>query len=497
MILVLVAASARNASSVESMDVKESVDKRSVLAVVVVGVLMAAIDTTIVILALPTIDTYFHTSPTISIWIIMAYILVLTVLSAQVGKIGDRFGRAKMYNYGFLVFIVGSALCGLSTSIFMLIGARVLQAVGGAFLSTNSSAVVSDHFEPHERGKAFGYTGMGWNMGAILGIFLGGALTSIDWRLIFLINVPIGAIALPIAFRKVKDVIKKKKEKYDIAGSIILGVALTLLTIMAIFAMTEGLTPHIVEFLGVAAALFAAFGIMQRREKAPTIDPSIFKNRVFTLSVLAGTFQFMATFAVLFILILYLQGVRSLSPLMSSLYLLPGYVVGGLLAPVSGRLSDRIGARIPATAGLLLIAFAYLLYITLLTPTSPLYYILIITLFTGLGSALFFPSNTSAIMANAPKDKYGMASGVNRLLNNVGMVLSFVFALTIISIAIPRNVALAIFAGTQIGVASTAGFGAAFTKGLDAALLISIVIILIAVVMSAVRGKEDRRAPTQ
>lgn len=469
-------------------------DKKSVLTVVVVGVLMAAIDTTIVILALPTIDAYFHTSPSISIWIIMAYILVLTVLSAQVGRIGDRFGRAKMYNYGFLIFIVGSAVCGLSTSILMLIGARVLQAVGGAFLSTNSSAVVSDHFDPHERGRAFGYTGMGWNMGAILGIFLGGVLTSINWRLIFLINVPIGAVILPIAFRKVKDVIEKKKERYDVAGSIVLGVALTLLTIMAIFAMTEGLTPHIVEFLGVAAILFAVFGILQRREKAPTIDPGIFRNRVFTLSMLAGTFQFIATFAVLFILILYLQGVRALSPLMSSVYLLPGYIVGGLLAPMSGRLSDRIGARVPATAGLLLIALAYFLYITLLTPTSPLYYILIITLFTGLGSALFFPSNLSAIMAHAPKDKYGMAAGVNRLLNNVGMVLSFVIALTIISIAIPRSVALAIFTGTQIGVASGSVFSATFTKGLDAALLISIVIILVSAVMSAVRGKEDRRA---
>lgn len=479
------------------MSADEAVNKRSVLSVVVVGVLMAAIDTTIVILALPTIDTYFHTSPAVSIWIIMAYILVLTVLSAQVGKIGDRFGRAKMYNYGFLIFIVGSALCGLSFNILMLIGARVLQAVGGAFLSTNSSAVVSDHFDPQERGRAFGYTGMGWNMGAILGIFLGGALTSIDWRLIFLINVPIGAIVLPIAFRKVKDVVEKRKERYDVAGSIVLGIALTLLTIMAIFAMDEGLTPHIAEFLGVAGALFVAFGVLQRREKSPIIDPSIFKNRVFTLSMLAGTFQFMATFAVLFILILYLQGVRALSPLMSSLYLLPGYVVGGILAPMSGRLSDRIGARIPATAGLLLIAFAYFLYITLLSPTSPLYYILIITLFTGLGSALFFPSNTSAIMAHAPRDKYGMASGVNRLLNNVGMVLSFVLALTIISIAIPRTVALAIFAGTQIGVAGSPGFGAAFTNGLDAALLISIAIILVAAVMSAVRGKENRQGLPQ
>ena len=210
-------------------------NKSEILAVLVVGVLMSAIDITIVILALPTIDSGLHSGIALSIWVIMAYILVMTVLSTQVGKLGDKFGRAKLYNYGLGIFVVGSALCGLSPDIYALIGFRALQAVGGALIGTSSSAVVSDNFEPHERGKAFGFTSLGWNLGSIFGIFLGGLLATINWRLIFLINVPIGIVLLPISIRKLRDVKESIKERFDILGSLILGAGLFTLTIAAVY----------------------------------------------------------------------------------------------------------------------------------------------------------------------------------------------------------------------------------------------------------------------
>ncbi len=470
---------------------KEFNPKSIALFVVLIGVLMAAIDTTIVILALPTIDLKLNTSPLTSMWIILAYILILAVFSSQVGKIGDLFGRAKLYKYGLIVFILGSALCGLSPNIFVLIGSRIIQAFGGVLIGTLSSAVIADHFEPNKRGKAFGYTAIGWNFGAILGIFLGGFLTTIDWRWIFFINIPIGAIVIPIAIYKLHDVVKPQKENFDYIGIITLSIGLLLLTISAVFSMFEGLSLHEIVLFLVAAFVFVIFIVLEKRSKFPILDFSLFKKRIFSFSILASMFQGIASFAILFILILYLQGLRGLNPFVSSLYLLPGYAIGGIISPIMGRLSDRIGARIPATIGLLCIILAYSLYFVFLNPTTPLYYIAIITLFSGLGSSMFYPANISAIMAHAPKDKYSVASGLNRMLGNIGMLFSFIIALTVISSVIPRNTAFAIFLGSSISLTPTQSLS--FLKGIQTVFLSSIIIIFIAVIMSVVRGKEDRR----
>ncbi|MEM0107078.1 MAG: MFS transporter [Candidatus Micrarchaeaceae archaeon] len=459
--------------------------------VLVIGVLMAAIDATIVVLALPTIDEELHANIASSIWIIMVYILVITVLSTQVGKLGDRFGRAKLYNYGLGLFVIGSALCGLSPDIYALIGFRAVQAVGGALVGTSSSAVVSDNFKPNERGKAFGFTSLGWNLGSIFGIFLGGLLATIDWRLIFLINVPIGIALLPISIRRLKDAKMAVKEKFDVLGSLYLGIALLLLTFVSVISLSEGLSLVEYAMLALVVVFALLFILHERHITFAVIDLKLFKNRVFSFSVLASMLQFTANFAVIFILILYLQGVRSQNPFIASIYLLPGYIIGAFVGPNMGKLSDKIGARIPASIGLLLIGIGYAMYIIFLSVNSPLYYVSLITILTGIGSGMFFPSNTSAVMANAPKDNYGMASGINRTLGNVGMVLSFVLALTVISISIPRNAALAIFLGTQIGGMSNK-LASTFIIGLHAALLASIVMIGVAIAMSLARGKEDR-----
>ncbi|MGC8568280.1 MAG: MFS transporter [Candidatus Micrarchaeia archaeon] len=465
------------------------------LIIIMVGVTMAAIDTTVVVLALPTIDLSLKTNPIASIWTILAYILILTVISSQVGKIGDRYGRVKLYNYGLIIFVIGSAMAGISPNIAFLIFARAFQAIGGALLGTMSSAVISDHFEPHERGKAFGYTGIGWNFGAILGIFIGGFLATVDWRLIFYINVPIGLVIIPIALYKLHDISKPKEEPIDILGASLLGVGLLLLVLGSTFSMYEGITYKELLMFFVSAVIISMYLLRERKIKYPTINFELFKNRVFNFSVAAATLQSTASYAILFIIILYLQGIRGLNPFVSSLYLLPGYLIGGLIAPVMGRVSDKVGARLPATLGLIFIATGYAMYIMFLGVDTPLYYIALITVLTGIGSGAFFPSNSSAIMANAPKERYAMASGLNRMLNNIGMVLSFAIALTVASASVPRNTAMAIFSGSNIKL--SAAEGASFLHGIDSAFMAAIIIILIAAVLSAVRGKENRMQITK
>lgn len=469
--------------------------KNIVLSVAVIGVLMSAIDSTIVVLALPTIDSSLNTTPINSVWIIMGYILVITVISTQVGKLGDNFGRARMFNLGFLVFIIGSALCGFALDIYQLILFRVLQGMGGALISSNSGAIISDYFDRHERGRAFGYTAVGWNVGAILGVILGGLLADFDWRLIFLINVPIGILILPIAFLKVKDIVARVNEKLDIIGSVLLGISLFAISYMSVNIIGNGIdTLSILLF--VISIVFAIFFILwEYQSKVPILDLSLFKNKIFAFSVLAAMLQFTASFAVLFLLTIYLQGALGFDPLTASLYLLPGYVLGAILAPPMGRLSDKYGARILATAGLILTGIGYILYIGFLWETSPAIYVSIITILTGMGSAMFFPSNSSAIMAHAPQGKYGMASGTTRMLNNVGMVLSFAIALSIASIAIPRYIVLQIFVGTVTGLSHLGPtVGSDFVNGLHAAFFASFILIIVAALMSAVRGKENRRA---
>lgn len=472
------------------------IDSKTIaLTVIFVGVLMAAVDTTIVVLALPTIDLGLHTSPLYSIWVILTYIFVLAILSSQIGRLGDRYGKARIYKYGLVIFTVGSALCGLAPTIGFLIGSRVLQAVGGAIIGTASAAVISDHFEPHERGRAFGYTAIGWNFGAILGIFLGGALAVINWRLIFYINVPIGIIIAIIAFYKLKDLSEPHKEPFDMLGAVLLGITLLLLSYAASRVMFEGLAQIDALLFAASAAFAVAFIIREKRIKYPTINFSLFKNRVFKFSIIASMLQSTASFAILFMLILYLQGVKGLDPFTSSVFLLPGYLLGGIAAPYMGRLSDRIGARIPATSGLLLIGLGYVAYALFLGVGTPSYYVAIITILTGVGSAMFFPSNNSAIMANAPRDRYSMASGLNRMLGNVGMVLSFVVALTVVATAIPRSTAFAIFSGSSVVLSHSQGIS--FMHGLDAAFIASLAIILAATAMSFARGREDRQELTE
>ena len=343
-----------------------------VLAVVVLGVMMGAIDSTIVILALPTMVEDLHSDLFTMIWTILIYLLEVAVLTTQLGRIGDSYGRALTYNLGFLIFTVGSAMCGASPNAFFLIASRGVQAIGASMMQANSGAIISDYFPPSERGKAFGFTSIGWNVGAVLGIVLGGVITTlIGWRYIFYINVPIGIVALLLGFKYVKDVSRQKRE-LDYLGMVIFGVSLALITLGS--AVIAGVGVDITDSLLVSLGLIllVPFVLVERRARAPLIDLKVLRNRVLAASLFAAFLQSSGYLSTAFLLIMYLQGIRGLSPLAASLLLIPGFVVASIVGPLAGRLSDRIGARIPATLGIGLMASVSLLYSLLLTPTTPL-----------------------------------------------------------------------------------------------------------------------------
>ena len=461
---------------------------RIILATIVLGTLMGALDSTIVLLAFPVINDSLHSDLATSIWIILSYMLVLAVATTQMGRIGDSYGRSKIFNLGFIIFTVGSLLCGLSTHIYLLIVFRVLQGTGGAILQATSGAIIADVFPPKTRGRAYGFNALGYTAGAMLGIILGGVLaTFVGWEFIFFINVPIGVVAIAIGLKYLKDA-EKTYKKLDLAGMGLLAAALVLLTLGLVNFAAQGASVYNVATVVVGALLTPVFVLYDRRLENPLIDFEALKIRVLRNAIAAAFFLSVGYFSVVFLLIMYLQGIRGLSPLDAALLLVPGYMAGSFLGPIMGRLSDRYGSREIATLGVFFLALAILVYLTM-TPTSSFYIVLLGSAVSGLGTSMFFPANNSAVMANARAGSFGSISGLLRTVQNIGLVSSFVLAISVAAASVPRQVAFEIFVGTSI---LTGGVSKEFLLGIHNAFYVSIAILTVAGVMSLIRGKEVR-----
>jgi EmrB/QacA subfamily drug resistance transporter len=459
------------------------------MAVIMSGVLMTAVDTTIVVLALPEIQRGLHVSLSAVIWVIISFLLVITLLATQVGRLGDMFGRVRMYETGFGIFVLGSLACALAWNEASIIAFRVVQGIGGAFIMANSGAVIADLYPRELRGRAYGFTSVGWTMGAVIGIVLGGLIvTYVSWRWIFWINVPVGVAALAVATRVLRDRAERSRRRLDLPGMICLGLGL----FGVLWAMTRLATTAfdatVAGYLAGGLALIALFVLIELRQPEPMLPLSIFRIPTMTASLLASLFQALASFAVLFLLIMYLQGPRGLSPIHASLLLVPGYVLGAVAGPYGGRLADRRSPVLPATAGLAIQVVSLAIYAQL-TVSTGLWVVVLASVINGIGAGFFFPANSSAIMKAAPPEAYGIASGMLRTFSNIGMVFSFAVAILIASRSISRGLAFAIFVG------STSLHGAlatAFTSGLHAAFYASMGFMALAAGLSALRAGSGR-----
>lgn len=460
-----------------------------VLAIVMLGTLMGALDSTIVLLAFPTINDSLHSNLATSLWIIIAYLLVLAVATTQMGRIGDIYGRCRVFNLGFVIFTVGSALCGFSTHIYLLISFRVVQAIGGALLQATSGAIIADYFPREKRGKAYGYNALGFTAGAMLGIVLGGIITTfLSWQYIFFINIPIGIIAVIVGIKFIQDA-EKTSAKLDLVGMALLAAALVLISLGLVNFASQGISTLNITSTLIGALLIPVFVLYDRRIKNPMIDFEALKIRVLRNAILSAFFTSVGYFSVVFLVIMYLQGIRALSPLNASLLLVPGYVAGSFLGPIMGRLSDKYGSREIATMGIFFLAVAILIYLTM-NATSPLYIVLLASAISGLGTSMFFPANNSAVMANARAGSYGSISGLLRTVQNIGLVGSYVLAISVAAASIPRYVAFEVFIGTR---SLTGGVSQAFISGIDHAFYASVAILVIAGVLSYIRGKDVRK----
>ena len=445
---------------------------------------MVAIDTTIVILALPTMTAELRAPLETMIWTILVYLLITTTLTTQAGQLGDLLGRGIVYNTGFAIFTLGSAMCGFAPSAEFLVAARAIQAIGGAVVFANGAALISHVFPPDRRGRAFGFLTFGWSVGAILGILLGGVITTaLGWRDIFLINIPIGTFAVAWGLRTLPRT-ERKAVRFDIPGFVTFSAALSLVCYGAIEIASYGTDATYLAYVIVGLLLLPVFTILELRNPQPLVDLRQLKDRLLGVSLVAQSLQARGYLSVVFLLTMYLQGLRGLSPLNASLLLVPGYVVGALAGPTMGRHVDRFGPRVLATAGIGAMGATVLLYSTL-GATTWLGWVPVFSLVGGLGVGMFYPANTTAIMSRATPTTFGSISGLRATLANMGTLLSFVLALTIASASVPRYVAYQVFLGTGT---LAGGIGQQFVNGLHAAFFGAAAILAVAAVLSWSRG---------
>ena len=369
-----------------------------------------------------------------------------------------------------------------------------MQGAGAAFMMVNSPAIIAEVFPPHQRGRALGINGVTWALGGIAGPLLGGLiLAAANWRWIFYINVPIGILGTVWGYLALKEMsTRNRAEKFDFGGAAMFSVGLVAL----LFALTLGIqlswtsAAHPFAVRRSSSSMLAVFLLRERRVASPVLDLSLFKNRVYNFSVVSAMLQSLAMFAVNFLIVFYFQGVRGYSPLTAALCLIPLSIMSAVAGPLSGLLADRIGARIPATAGLVLQAAALAWFVLRLSPATSYGTIAFGLVLVGLGGGLFWSPNTSAAMNGAPRHRLGIASATLATLRQTGMVTSFALALAVAAGSLPRDAMMQLFVGTNVALGSQAM--QAFVVGIRNAFLVSIALCLVAAVFSLVRGKEDR-----
>ena len=434
------------------------------------AVFMSALDGSIVIIALPAIFRGIHLDPlapgnvTYLLWMIMGYRLVQAVLVVTLGRLGDMFGRVRIYNAGFAVFTAASVLLSFDPfhgthGALWLIGWRVPQAIGGSMLTANSAAILTDAFPSDQRGFALGTNQVAAIAGQFIGLVAGGVLAALDWRAVFWVNVPVGVFGTVWAYRKLRDNGERHPGRIDWWGNITFALGLGAILI----GITNGIQPYgdhtmgwtnpeVAGLLAAGVLLLVAFVVIESKVADPMFQLGLFRIRAFTAGNIAGLAVAIARGGLQFMLIIWLQGIwlplhgydYSDTPFWAGIFLLPltaGILISG---PVSGILSDRFGARGFATAGMVVFGASFI-GLMLLPVDFPYWAFALLTALNGIGGGMFAAPNSSSIMSSVPARYRGVASGMRSTYQNSGTALSIgvFFSLMIVGLAstLPRALA--------------------------------------------------------
>ncbi|WP_273733261.1 MFS transporter [Mycolicibacterium septicum] len=452
-----------------------------VLSNTTLGILLASINASIVLISLPAIFRGIGLNPlapgnvSYLLWMLMGYLVVTAVLVVPFGRLGDMYGRVRIYNLGFVVFTLAAIALSfdpfqLGGGAVWLIGWRVIQGIGGAMLMASSSAILTDAFPANQRGMALGTNMVAAVAGSFLGLLIGGFLSEWHWKAIFWVGVPIGIIGTIWSYRSLKELGVRTAGRLDWAGTLTFGLGLTVLLIGITYGIqpygdsTTGWTsPWVLGAIVVGLLLLVAFCIVELKVSSPMVDVRLFKSAAFGMGNLAGLMSSVGRGGLQFMLIIWLQGIWlplhgysfESTPLWAGIYLLPVTVGFLVAAPIAGSLSDRIGARPLTVGGMLLMAATFVAL--LLIPVNFDYWVFAILVFlNGLGGGIFTAPNTAAIMSSVPADQRGAASGVRSTFFNAGNSLSIGIFFSLMIVGLANTLPTALTTGlTQQGVSAS------------------------------------------
>jgi EmrB/QacA subfamily drug resistance transporter len=455
------------------------------------GMLVATINSGTLIIALPDLERALHTSLLQLVWVILVYMIASTVLVLTAGRLSDLFGRKRAYVAGFAIFAAASLGAGFSHSGTELILWRVAQGIGGAFLFANAAAIVTDAFPREQLGLAMGTNTMIAAVGLVIGPVLGGALVLIDWPWVFWFNVPLGILGSVWAALNLHELGRTDKSReLDVGGTITYVVGLTAL----VYAISRGGLSGwndalVIGGFAVAAVLLPAFLLIERRHRAPMLDLSIFRDKLFAAASGAAFINGLSRFALLFIFVFYYQGAQGDDPITAGVKLAP-MALGMLVAsPLAGIWADRRGSRTLAALGMIVTAGA-LAGMTVLQPDSSYWVGALWLAVVGIGSGMFNSPNTAAMMGTVPVERRGIAAGARVMLQNTGAVISIAFVMAIVTAAVPKTVLFKIFSGLASGL--TSAQLSPFISNMHSALWVLAATSLVGAVVSLMRPAHQK-----
>ncbi|MCF1684552.1 MFS transporter [Tetragenococcus halophilus] len=446
---------------------------------------MSTLDGSIVNIALPTISKDLAVPMNQSEWIVSIYLMIVCSCLLLFGKVGDSFGKIKVYRIGTLVFTIGSLLCGFNQSLLFLLIARVIQAIGASMTMATNTGIITEVFPLKERGRALGSIGAFVSLGAIAGPGLGGIiLAQLSWQYIFWINVPVGIITMLIGEKFLPKDITKSGQKIDKAGFV--NFSLFILSLFGgVFLGQEQGFSSLVPFVlfAVAFVTFVLFLFVEKRLELPLITFSIFKNKIFTMSLFSALLIFSSNFFVNVIIPFYLQNARGLSPSYAGFLMMTFPFLMVIGSPISGYLTDKIGSELLVLLGLSLLVVTQLMYV-FMNVYTPIWYYILATAIMGLGNSLFQSPNNTMIMSSVPKGNLGVAGSMNSFARNFGMVMGIAASTTILYHAMSMKM------GEKV-TTYIPGRADVFIYGMKITFLGSALICLVALLLTAWRIKKQ------
>src|SRR5918911_2396594 len=458
--------------------------KWTALSNTIIGTLMAALDRNIILIALPAIALDLHTSFLTLIWIVLVYWLVTAAVLLNFGRLSDMFGRVKLYNMGFALFTLGSGLCSISQTGEQLILFRIIQALGAAFLFSNSAAIITDTFRERERAKALGLNQVSIVVGSVIGLVFGGFLTSyLGWRSIFWVNLPIGIFATIWSYVKLRELGVIRKEKIDWLGNITFAVGLSMILIGVTLANFRiNLLEISLSIIG-GFLLLVLFIIIEKKVCRPMFDLSLFKIRLFTGGNIAIFLNALARGAFTLIMSFYLQGPSMrLNSFDAGIYLIPVSIALAAFAPLSGWLYDKYKLRIFTSLGLLVSAIGFLI-LTDIAVTTSFYEITMPLVMIGAGMGIFASPNRASIMSSVPSARRGVSAAIITTFVMTGNSFSIGLVFLIMTNIIPLHAAEQLFSGSfqasPSSIVMTSFIVSKFLSSIHFAFFVSTVVMLI------------------